>query len=195
MKEIKIQVSDEMYDEMLRISNELDTQDNAATASPYYYTIRQERQIPTASDYSDKYIWVDDYGDGDIWWDLYNEDEFEKYLSESLWYEKEEIEKELKNYRFYEAWNSYFDDEEYPYVDLEDYISNEFNITKHFYINQEFFTNVFLTESAAKQYLKNDLHNLIWEKDQIYQYVEYARKNPELNNIIEFLKLIKKSNK
>jgi hypothetical protein len=80
MKELKIQISDEIYDELIRISNELKTQDNRATASPYYYTIRESKTIPTSQDYSDKYIWYADYDGDEIDYDLSNINEFKKYL-------------------------------------------------------------------------------------------------------------------
>jgi hypothetical protein len=45
--------------------------------------------------------------------------------------------------------------------DYEDFLENELNIRKVYIIENEFFSNVFLTESAAEQYIKNDKHNLM----------------------------------
>lgn len=48
---MKIEISDESYEFLKNLISEIDTQDNRATASPYYYVVqeRKERVIPFAS--------------------------------------------------------------------------------------------------------------------------------------------------
>ncbi len=42
------------------VIHRMNTQDNRCTAAPYYYQIEDEEEVPTSSDYSDKYTWVYD---------------------------------------------------------------------------------------------------------------------------------------
>lgn len=55
-----IQVSDEQYESLIEMQNELKTQDNRLTRDPIYIIMDKET-FPTSYDYSDEYVWFDSY--------------------------------------------------------------------------------------------------------------------------------------
>jgi len=159
----KIQVTDEMYDSLMELSNELNTQDHRSTAMPYFFQIQTE-EWELASEGQGEEVWFCDDSflesedeikeaiiDYKGWGDDYEEDEVEKKYNELTDCEKDEI---LEN--------------NYKKV----------NRKKVFKLQ-----NAFLTEKACKQHIfKNNYH---YENPK--DYLSYANRNPDMETIMKFL--------
>ena len=161
-----IQVSDEVHEFLMNLSNEIKTQDNRATRSPYFYQIQEDKEVGVPDGYGEE-VWV---RDGEVclrteedikeavfeWkeWDLNNEEHQRRY--ESLYsYEIEEILRE--NYR-----------------------KVNIDIT-HTY------SNCFLTYKAYEAHLRLNGHNLNNPKSFLF----HAYRNPEMEMLIKFLSDLK----
>lgn len=55
----KILVPDDLYAELINISEAMNTQPNAATASPYMYQIEDDEEVITEEGYGDRQEWVE----------------------------------------------------------------------------------------------------------------------------------------
>ena len=89
---MKIEIDEKSYKFLKNLIDEIDQQDNRATASPYYYVVQEKRErvLPPGSD-GDKILY---YHDGE-------------YMEASEWADALEFDTEEK---FLEWWN-----DEYPY--------------------------------------------------------------------------------
>jgi len=59
-KKMKIEISDESFEFVKRLINEIDSQDNRATADPYYYVIQGIKERVTAPGCGDDIVYVHD---------------------------------------------------------------------------------------------------------------------------------------
>lgn len=157
-----IEITDEMYDELIALSHELNTQDHRGTAMPYFFQIQEEVEIPT-SDGCGEEVWT---LDGHIClrteedkkeavftykgWDLNNKSDNKKY-KELSWIEIDNILKE--------------------------------NYTKFSVTTMVKYQNAFFTEKACKEHIRlNDYH---YKKPT--DFLSHAFRNPELELVLKFL--------
>lgn len=174
MAKITIDIPDEMYNEMIRISKELKIQDNRGTADPYFYQVMTYKEYPTSSDYSSNSDYINQDGWKIEWYDFLNsKDDFKRYL-EDQWYDEDDILEYLLDY-----------DKKEDNYELEEWLEEEFYIRYVYYLKEEHLENVFLTESAIKKHIENNKHNY---PDEVFNYVNYAYRNPELETVIKFIK-------
>lgn len=111
-----IQVSDEQYEALIEMQDELKTQDNRNTRDPIYIIMDKET-FPTSYDYSDDYIWFNSYDSETIGDD---EDLFE-YLVDNC---SEEL---IKSFNDYQDENNFLRDieNEESKKELKEWFLNE----------------------------------------------------------------------
>ena len=147
----KVELSEEAIKFMNELANEMKTQDNRATASPYYYVVMAKRELVAPAG----------YGDGDYVY--YNSDWGEAHS-------KEEWVPILKQH----------DEDAFPYedrvTDVDDFIRDcdEFSLHK---IDTE--ENVFFTYKGYEQHMALNGHNYR-HLDDVHSYIKYAGRNPEM---------------
>jgi len=153
-----IQVSDEIYDSLMELSKELNTQSHRGTAMPYFFQVQTKHQIACASGngteawhydgslIEDEYDIIQaiyDYSDGDL---------TKKEISEMSEWEKD----------------SKMETAGYSKVNYD-------------YENR--LENAFFTEKACKEHINKNRHNLSSPVD----YLSHAFRNPEMEMMMKFL--------
>jgi CRISPR/Cas system-associated exonuclease Cas4 (RecB family) len=190
-----IEISDELFEKLKYLSNEIKTQDNRGTASPYFFQISTEKFIPT-----------DDSIDFDkvTWYNYGQEKELESDYESQIQYLKEEI-TDLDTNTIQEC-DGFSDDNDFGNLDndcteedvellLRKYIDEDNietvleNIGFHkFYLQKiQILENVFLTEKSIRTHIENNVYHYANPKT----YVSYAYRNPDMETIFEFLNEIK----
>jgi len=158
-----IQVTDEMYNSLIELSNELNTQDHRCTAMPYFFQIQTE-EWESAPEGQGEEVW---FCDGSF---LESEDEIKEAVIE------------------YKGWvHDYEEDEvEKKYNELTDYEKDEILENNYRKVNrQKVFKlqNAFLTEKSCKQHIKNNSYHYENPKD----YLSHANRNSDMETIIKYL--------
>ena len=147
------------------IQENLNTQDNRATANPIFIVYDWER-IPSHSDYTDKFMFVDN--EGKI---AENREDLIAFLEDNDCCGKLPKE-ELKE----------MDDNSL----IEWIKENGFEtIDKVYYIKKRVFINIFFTEKAANDFIKQNHYH--YTKD-VHTYVACLWRNPEMQYIRKCLK-------
>jgi len=155
-----IEISDENYEFLKDFMNRIKTQDNRATASPYFYVVqcRKEIAVPLGTTGKTRYFdsnssssytleelkkWFKEWKDDDMEWDNEkDEEEFEKYKRKYC--------------------------EKYDIDEIEE---------EH---------NVFFTEEGYNQHIKLNGHNYR-HYNKFYSYIKHAFRNPELTGLFKAL--------
>jgi len=163
-----IEVTEEMYQKLIDISKELNSQNNRGTATPYFYQVQVEDMIFGIDEqYSvDGYVWIDKKNGGDT------TDSDRNSMMDTL--ENNEIE---------------FDKDKISDKGLED-LMEENGYEKGFYRIENRYSNCFLTEKSCKRHIQAKKHHY----NNPIDYLMYADSNPELETIITFLKQLTKIN-
>ena len=165
------------------LSKEITTQDTRSTASPYGLVIGQKKRQ------------VVDYENCDhkaIYWNETDYDTFDEFFDAiKEYYLEDGCTKEVVNYI------------KETCSDIDDVRNEEYNLSKMmnntpkaygYDIVDDFSTdccggNFFLTEKSAKEYIKNNNHNL----SGAFTYGIHLYRNPEMKQLIEILSKIGKS--
>jgi hypothetical protein len=153
-----IEISDELYNSLIELSKELNTQNNRGTATPYFFQIQSQERVAVPLGCG-KEAWRCD--------DSLIETEEEiinaifDYKDESM--TKDEI-KELSS----------FDKEEM--LELIGYERVNYDY-------KESLENAFLTEKACKEHIRANKHHY----NQPVNYLSHAFRNPELELVLKFL--------
>lgn len=190
-----IEISDELFEKLKYLSNEIKTQDNRGTASPYFFQIKTEKFIPSDGDITyDKIIFYN-YGQ-----EFQLEDDYEnilEYLKEQIYDLNIEVIQECDGYSDENNFGNLDEDccEEdiekllRQYIDEDDANTILENIGFHkLYLQKiSILENVFLTEKSIREHIKCNLYHY----DEPTTYVSYAYRNPDMETIFEFLKEIK----
>jgi hypothetical protein len=159
MKTIK--VTDETYDFLMDLSNELNLQNNRATSTPYFFQIQDKEDRVVPDGYGET-VWVCD----DIV--LKTENDIKEVVFE--W--KEWDIKNKKHNNLYKKLTE---------SDIEDILSKNY---KAFSITTEnVYHNAFLTEKSCKKHIERNKHHY----NQPVDYLTHAFRNPELEKLIKFL--------
>jgi hypothetical protein len=157
-----INVSDEMYDFLIELSRELNTQNHRATQMPYFFQIQTKEEVPAAVGCGIQAWYCDGSKietDEEIMetifeykgWDLESKEDIDKYNQCFLY----EIEVMLENIGF----------------------------RKVYYELSEKYENAFLTEKACREHIVANKHHYCEPID----YLSYAFRNPELEKVMQFL--------
>ena len=175
-----IEIEDELYERLMYLSNEIKTQDNRGTASPYFFQITERVEEPCWDGNCDKYIWTNYYSewekvDGD-----YNSmleflyENFESfYQNIQQWFKDNDLEDDVL---------SQLDEDQME--DLFKYL--EFDKIPVCEVVKTY--NAFLTEKSVKAYIESNKHH--YPKGIVSDYLEYAFRNPDLETVFDFLKAL-----
>lgn len=170
-----INVTDEMYNFLMDLSKELNTQDHRCTAMPYFFQIQTKKQV-AAYDGCGTDIWVDEDGN-----ELETEDEIREFIAkdiyendESIIYLDDDKAKDLAKKKVNEM-----DD-----WDLGEYLESHRNNWRKVAVTTENeYKNAFLTEKACKAHIKANNYHYSEPRD----YLTHAFRNPELEKVLQFL--------
>jgi len=157
-----IELSDEMYEQLMVLSKDLNTQDHRATAMPYFFQIQETIEIPTSEGCGEE-VWV---CDGSIC--LRTDDDIKNAVFE------------------YKDWNLESKSDNKKFDDLDSYDIDkilEENYQKHSVTTMEKYNNAFLTEKACKEHIRLNDYHYSTPRD----YLTHAFRNPELELVLKFL--------
>lgn len=164
-----IQVSDEMYDALKALANEIKTQDNRCTAKPYIFQIR---------------VTVKDYGnlDGDEvayhtedWDELIDDDQLIEYLGNDI---PDEIKEILEEESFLRS------ESEQDF--LEKWLILNRRMEKILYQTRYEYKNAFLTEKSCKEHIERNYYHY----NEPVDYLDHAYRNPDMDLVFGFLKTL-----
>ncbi len=152
-----IEISDEMYDKLMDLSKEMNSQNHRGTAMPYFFQVASNELIcGIDGDYdNDGFVWLKDGEQYDC--DI-------KSMKEALVNEGVKTKKT---------------DKEHDFISLME----ESGFDKGYFKNDRKLTNCFFTEKACKDHIKKNGYH--YEKP--YDYLSYAFRNPEMELVQQFL--------
>lgn len=155
----KIAVTDEMYDFLIGLSEELNTQSHRATRMPYFFQIQTMKQV-AAADGNGTMAW---FYDGAM---IETDEEIKEAVLEYKGWEKDELFNSLADFQIEEI--------------LED-----IGWSKVYYEMKEKLENSFFTEKACKLHIKMNGYHY----NNPVDYLSYASRNPEMEMemIMKFL--------
>ena len=156
-----IEVSNEMYEFLMNLSKELNTQANRGTAMPYFFQVQDEVEISV------------DEGQGTEGWECEG----------NVITTEQEIKEAIFDYNDWEIGNTEHEllFAEMDWLDRENIL--EVNHRKVYTSAQKVYSNAFLTEKACKHHIANNRHNYREPID----YLSYASRNAELEMLMKFL--------
>ena len=158
---------------LTNLFKDIKEQDNRCTASPYYFTIRDWKRVYRGTDGGEHYSWHDSC-DADIDASIDGEltaDE-DEYLKEHFCIE-DNTDKEGDEYMEYQSLlDNRYDFESFMEGQGLSIISYDYEAVYH---------NCFLTEKAAKQFLKSNSHHYSYKADT---YVKHFWRNSEMKNLL-----------
>lgn len=165
-----IEVTDEVYDFLMELSKELNTQSNRGTALPYFFQIQTTEEV-AAHDGCGEAVW--------------HSSKCEKTLRT-----KEDMVEFLIEYHFEEnplLSEKEMSDAEINIKSLKDYeIESQIEdkgFVKYFVQEEHQWQNAFFTEKACREHIKRNIHHYRKPVD----YLSYAFRNPELEMVLKFL--------
>lgn len=153
-----IQVTDEMYNSLMELSNELKTQSHRGTAMPYFFQVSTKHQVSCAEG-NGKEAW---HYDGSL-----IEDKEDIIQAIYDYHDGDKTKKEIKNLSEWE-------------------LDSEMETAGYRKVNYDYeqrLENAFFTEKACKEHIKNNSHNLSSPVD----YLSHAFRNPEMELVMKFL--------
>ena len=171
-----IEVTDETYAQLMKISAELNTQSHRATAMPYMFQIEQDIEIPAHNGCGDE-IWVNPDGDT-----LRDDEQIRDYLVEKWsdeFYAKQES---LRSVECVHMANNKYDKLEKENFDFNQILESDEFYTVHV-TNEKKYTNFFFTESACKAHIRQNNYHYSNPKD----FLSHGFRNPELEAVMKFL--------
>jgi len=162
-----IQVTDEMHEFLMNLSKELCTQDNRATAMPYFFQVRETKEVPAHEGSGEEVLYSSEYEtelrtDSDkIEWIK----EHEEYFLGTIY---EEEAKDVGNHT--NTW------------DLDSMLT-ELDFDK-FHVDTDYtYSNAFFTSKACDEHIRINGHNLKYPVN----YLNHAFRNPELEKVMKFI--------
>ncbi|PZM83064.1 hypothetical protein DLH72_03990 [Candidatus Gracilibacteria bacterium] len=163
-----IQISDELYEKLEKISKEMNNQNHRGTRMPYNFQIIQEKIKITAEGYQDGYhYWSSELEDGFYVWDNEEEGFLEKALAFIDEYFSDE-ESKLKRDDYFEVFSflTKRNIQEIPVKKSRDYIGN------------------FLTHESAKRHFEANKHHYSGE---FQDYLVHLWRDPDMEAVQQFL--------
>lgn len=161
-----IEVEDNVYNFLIELSKEMNTQDNRATADPFYYTIQVDEEVVVAEGYGDDIVYYKEE------FKIRTEEEAIGYLANYIYdcelFQVEDRLRDESNYSWYDVWDK-----------LE-----ELNFTKFDVRTEHRHKGFFLTESECNNHIKANAHHY----DNPVSYVEHAWRAPKVEQLFKFLK-------
>jgi len=166
-----IEVSDEMYDKLIELANEMTTQDMRGTKMPHMFQIRDWKKVYDAELNGNIIIWLD-RGNGI---EVETIDSLIEYLTDD--------EAEFDEVQIREMWESWqgrgYND------DLKDWLEEHVPALEEYsYSLEPEYTNCFLTAKAAQEHLDRNHYHYHKKADV---YLNHAWRNPEADMVTTFL--------
>jgi hypothetical protein len=158
----QILVTDEVYEFLMDLSKEINTQDNRSTADPYFYQIQEKKRVPSSEGCGEK-AW---YCDGTML--TTDEDEKEAIFEYNDW----DLDSE-EHQKLYSKMDE---------SDREAILSG--NYREVWYEDTEEYSNFFLTERDCEKHIKLNCYHY----NQPRSYVKHAFRSYEFEKVIKFLK-------
>ena len=152
-----------MYEFLLNLSKELNTQDNRATADPYFFQVQTVEDVAAYPSCGTE-ILIDSDG-----FEIRTLEELKDYTGD---YELLE----------YESGSDDIDD-------MLEYLEEQFPMDSWRIVEvteRKNLENFFFTEKACHHHIERNKHNM----NEPQSYVSYGNRNPELEQVIKFLKSI-----
>jgi hypothetical protein len=160
-----IEVSDEMYDQLVELATEMVTQDPSYTAMPHLFQIQTEKKV---------YDWSCN-GHNKVWIDVGNQIEIETYedLVDYFGNMDKDVPENLK-----EMWDDMFQD------DLEYLFEKELpDLEQCSYTVEHVYENGFLTAKACDEHIRKNGNYY----DNPRTYLAHAWRNTDMDLVSEFL--------
>jgi len=173
-----INISEDDYNFLLELKNNLLTQDNRFTRDPFYIIKDIEKIYGIDGDYSTDYSWVSEDGDTEL--DPNNIEEIENYFNCDDEEDGEfdiELFKDKSDYSF----------GEYECDNYEDYFMDKHGFRKIYWIENTITTEqgaYFLTEQNAIKHLEENKRRY---SDKAYVYADSSWRNVEMNKLREII--------
>lgn len=168
-----IEVSDEMYDKLIELANEMTTQDMRATRMPHMFQIRDWKKVYDWRCNGDQIIWVD----SSTHFEVETLDDLIDYLSESGHFDgMEDYQEQSEIAEITRLWEE---------NDIGDWISDNCeDLEGCSYSMEPVYINSFLTAKAAEEHLR--LNHYHYHRDADV-YLKNAWRNPEAELVSQFL--------
>ena len=162
-----IEISDEMYDKLIELANEMTTQDMRGTRMPHMFQIRDWKKVYDAELNGDTHIYLD-RGNGI---EIETADELVDYLNDSgVEFDEAEIR------------DMWVNDRDFGLPDwIEEHIPD---LEQYSYSLEPSYSNCFLTAKAAQEHLDRNYYHYHKKADV---YLNHAWRNPEAELVSEFL--------
>ena len=155
-----IQVSDEMYDTLMELSKELNTQNYRGTAMPYFFQVRSIEEYSTGEGQGESVYVMD----GAV---IKTDAEKKEAISE------------------YNDWDEDESNEQFKELDEWDINTKleEIGFHVHYMGIRDNLTNAFLTEKACKKHIEMNGYHY----NQPMDYLSHGFRNPELELVMKFI--------
>lgn len=191
-----IEVTEKQYEFLKNLQNEINTQDNRATAKPYFFQVkRTDRVYGRSLQQSDGIAYIDPNSD-DIYDENPNDSKIEKeetpkdQLELSLNVEEEEF-----KYRDGgPVWKERFEEEEDQEQDFEEQDDDEEEKIEYEEIEYQkivSYDNCFFTEKACLQHIEANKHHYANEEPIRLTYLNAAWRNPEMEMMFDIISSLK----
>lgn len=160
MSEMKtIEVTDEMYEFLMNLSKEIKEQDNRCTAMPYFFQVRETKEVAAHRGCGTEVMYSSGY-------------------ETELRTDKEKIEWIKENFELFDG-KGYGDECDWILDEMLDSVGFEvFNVD----VDYEY-SNVFFTSKACDEHIRINRHNL----KQPVSFIQHAFRNQEMEMIFKFL--------
>ena len=153
-----IEVNDEMYDFLMELSKEINTQDNRCTAKPYFFQIQTNEEIAVPEG-NGKKAWCFDGSK------IQTQEEIDQVIFD--YYDPKYTMDEVKQMDEYDKFDMLRD---------QDWREVYFDYKKEY-------ENAFLTAKACKEHIQRNHYHYHEPED----YLQHAFRNPELEMVLKFI--------
>lgn len=163
----QIEVSDEIYEFLMNLSKEIKEQDNRATASPYFFQVRENKEIPAHDGCGEEIMYNSEH---EI--DLRTDEDKVEWIKGNF------------EYFIGTKYEDYICDigQHTSTWDLDDMLEEigfgKFNVDVDYT-----YSNVFFTSKACDEHIRINKHNL----HQPVNYLNHAYRNKEMEMMFKFL--------
>ncbi|MFW5847294.1 MAG: hypothetical protein ACOCVF_00045 [bacterium] len=162
-----IEVTDEMYEFLINLSREIKEQDNRATAMPYFFQVREIKEVAAHEGCGEERFYSSKYET-----ELRTDDDKVEWIKENIdCFIGTMYEEEAKDVGVHTStW------------DLDTMLT-ELDFNK-FYVDTDYkYSNVFFTSKACDEHIRINKHNLKYPVN----YLNHAYINEEMDMIFKFL--------
>lgn len=170
-----LEISDELYEKLKYLSDEIKNQNNRGTADPYFYQILTYDKIPTDSNYEDESKWIS-------YEDCFSVENTADAMKQYILDNEKECEDVIKEYLEYWCYDNF----DYTDEDALEEVFKNLGFEKISYKLVPRYENCFLTEKSIKEHIRLNGYHYEEPKD----YMSYAFRNPDMDTIFKFLREI-----